>query len=112
MIYVLAAAALILVAVFLPAFFRWRRTVRCPECKKWFALEFIAFDVQNHAVGQSSSSFGGGVAGGIFGYVSALIFGHASRTNADPFLREWGTARFVCKKCGCNVELDTRRDKK
>jgi len=104
-------AALIFLITAVPAFSRWARTVRCPRCGKWFELEYHGFDVSDKTVGHSSTSFGGGI-GGFFGRLWAIIFGHATRTNADPFIREWGTARFTCLKCGCNIEIDTRRDKK
>jgi len=110
--YVLATiAALIFLITILPAVFRWRKTVHCPNCGKWFKLEYHGFEVSDKAVGHSSTRYGGGVAG-FFGRLGAIIFGHATRTNADPFIREWGTARFTCLKCGCNIEIDTRRDKK
>jgi len=109
---VLSAVAVIIFAItVLPSVFRWIKTVRCPKCKKWFKLDYSGFDVRDKVVGHSSTSFGGGL-GGIFGRLHAFIFGHATRTNADPFIREWGTARFYCTKCGCNIELDTRRDRK
>jgi hypothetical protein len=104
-------AALIFAVIVMPAVLRWRKTVRCPKCRKWFKLEYRGFDVRDKAVGHSSTSFGGGM-GGLAGRLAALIFGHATRTNADPFIREWGTAHFTCKKCGCNIEIDTRRDRK
>ena len=106
-----AAAALVFAITAMPAVIRWVRTVRCPKCGKWFKLEYKGFDVNDKAVGHSSTRFGGGM-GGLSGRLRALIFGYAARTNADPFIREWGTARFVCLECGCNIELDTRRDKK
>ena len=106
-----AVAALVFLITVTPAIRRWVRTVRCPSCGKWFKLEYHGFDVRDKAVGHSSTRFGGGV-GGLLGRIGAIIFGHATRTNADPFIREWGTARFTCLKCGCNIEIDTRRDKK
>jgi len=106
-----AVAILVFAAMVIPAVSRWVKTVRCPRCGKWFRLEYRGFDVRDKVVGHSSTSFGGGI-GGLAGRLRAFIFGHATRTNADPFIREWGTAHFVCLECGCNVELDTRRDKK
>ena len=106
-----AVAALVFIITITPAIFRWRKTVRCPKCKKWFKLEYHGFEVRDKAVGHSSTSFGGGI-GGLLGRLQAIIFGHATRTNADPFIREWGTARFTCLKCGCDIEIDARRDKK
>jgi len=109
-----AIAAVILAVTVLPSFFRWRKTVRCPKCKKWFKLDYRGFNVHDKVVGHSSTSFGGGIGGiaGIFRWLSGIIFGHATRTNADPFIREWGTAYFTCAKCGCNIEIDMRRDRK
>jgi predicted RNA-binding Zn-ribbon protein involved in translation (DUF1610 family) len=106
-----AVAALVFAITVMPAVFRWARTVRCPKCGKWFNLDYRAFNVRDKVVGHSSTSFGGGI-GGLFGRLRAFIFGHATRTNADPFIREWGTAHFACTNCGCSIELDTRRDRK
>lgn len=100
-------AALIFAVTVIPSVSRWRKTMRCPKCGKW-KLEYRGFDVRDKVVGHSSTRFGGGIGG----WLRAVIFGHASRTNADPFIREWGTARFACLQCGCNVEIDTRRDRK
>jgi len=109
-----AVAAVIIAITVLPSFFRWRKTVRCPKCKKWFKLEYHGFNVRDKVVGNSSTSFGGGIGGitGIFRWLTVIVFGHANRTNADPFIREWGTAYFTCTKCGCNIEIDTKRDRK
>jgi hypothetical protein len=104
-------AAIIFVITVMPSFVRWARTVRCPKCRKWFNLDYRAFTVRDKVVGHSSTSYGGGI-GGLLGRLRSFIFGHATRTNADPFIREWGTAHFTCTKCGCNIELDTRRDRK
>ena len=106
-----AVAALIFAITVMPSVFRWVKTVRCPKCGEWFKLEYRGFEVSDKAVGHSSTSFGGGM-GGLAGRLRALIFGYATRTNADPFIREWGTARFTCLKCGCAIEIDTRRDRK
>ncbi|GHU00616.1 hypothetical protein FACS1894142_8700 [Spirochaetia bacterium] len=104
-------ACILFLVLVVPAFLRWFRTVRCPKCHA-LRLEFQGFDVRDKVVGQSSATFGGGAGGGIFRGIFGFLFGHASRRNADPFIREWGTARFLCKKCGCNVEIDGRRDRK
>jgi hypothetical protein len=97
----------IFLIIALPAFFNWRKTVRCPKCDKWFRLEYQGFEVRDKVVGHSNTRYGGGLGNRFF----ARLFLHASRTNADPFIREWGTARFLCKKCGCQIMIDTRRDK-
>jgi hypothetical protein len=101
------AGAAIFLIITLPAFFNWRKTVRCPKCGKWFCLEYQGFEVRDKVVGHSNTRYGGGLGNQFF----ARLFLHASRTNADPFIREWGTARFLCKKCGCQIMIDTRRDK-
>jgi hypothetical protein len=103
----IAAGALIFLIIALPAFLNWRKTVRCPRCRKWFRLAYQAFDVRDKVVGHSSTRYGGGLGNRFF----ARLFLHASRTNADPYIREWGTARFVCKNCGCQIMIDTKRDK-
>jgi len=107
-----AVAVLIFAMIVMPAVLRWVKTVRCPKCGKWHKLEYQGFDVNDKTVGHSSTRFGGGVGGLAGGGLRALIFGHVSRTKADPFIREWGTAHFTCLECGCNIEIDTRRDKK
>jgi hypothetical protein len=102
-----AAGALIFLIIALPTFFNWRKTVHCPRCWKWFRLEYQAFDVRDKVVGHSNTRYGGGLGSRFF----ARLFLHASRTNADPFIREWGTARFVCKNCECLISIEARRDR-
>jgi hypothetical protein len=102
-----AAGAIVFLILALPAFFKWRKTVRCPKCRKWFRLEYQGFEVRDKVVGHSNTRYGGGLGNRFF----ARFFLHASRTNADPFIREWGTARFSCKNCGCQIMIDTKRDK-
>jgi hypothetical protein len=103
----IALGTIIFLIIVLSTFFNWRKTVRCPRCRKWFRLAYQAFDVRDKVVGQSSTRYGGGLGNRFF----ARLFLHASRTNADPFIREWGTARFVCKNCGCLISIETRRDR-
>jgi hypothetical protein len=105
-ILIFCGAAVLLIIV-LPPFLNWRKTVRCLGCRKWFRLEFRNFDVRDKVVGHSSTRYGGGLGSRFF----ARLFLHAARTNADPFIREWGTARFVCKNCGCLISIETRRDR-
>jgi hypothetical protein len=107
----IAGASLIALALALPPFLRLVKTLHCPKCRGWFCLDFTGFAVSDKVVGHSSTTFGGGI-GGLLGRIAALVFGHASRTNADPFIREWGTAHFHCAHCGCAIEIDTRRDRK
>jgi predicted RNA-binding Zn-ribbon protein involved in translation (DUF1610 family) len=102
-----AAGAIIFLIIVLPAFFNWRKTVHCPKCGKWFRLEHQGFEVRDKVVGYSNTRYGGGLGNRFF----ARLFLHASRTNADPFIREWGTARFLCENCGCQIMIDTKRDK-
>jgi DNA-directed RNA polymerase subunit RPC12/RpoP len=99
--------AVIFLIMVLPAFFNWRKTVRCPRCRKWFRLEYQGFEVRDKVVGQSNTRYGGGLGNRFF----ARLFLQASRTNADPFIREWGTASFLCKNCGCRILIDTKRDR-
>ena len=112
MIIYAAVGIVILLVCAIPAWRRWVRTVRCPECHKWFKLLYLGFEVRDKVVGHSSTRFGGGAAGGIFRGIFGLLFANASRSNADPFIREWGVARFRCERCGCRIEIDTRRDRK
>ncbi|MDR2019302.1 MAG: hypothetical protein LBQ14_00880 [Treponema sp.] len=103
----IATGAAVFLIMVLPAFFNWRKTVRCPGCRKWFRLDYQGFEVRDKVVGHSSTRYGGGLGNRFF----ARLFLHRSRTNADPFIREWGTARFLCKNCGCQILIDTRRDR-
>jgi hypothetical protein len=105
-VLVMLGIAIFLVVV-LPAFHDWRKTVRCPNCRTWFRLEYQGFEVRDKVVGHSSTRVGGGFGNRLF----AHFFGGMSRTKADPFIREWGTAHFMCKKCGCIIQIDTKRDK-
>jgi hypothetical protein len=103
----IAAGALVFFLMVLPAFLKWRKTVRCPRCRKWFCLGYQGFEVRDKVVGHSNTRYGGGLGNRFF----ARIFLHVSRTSADPFIREWGTARFLCKNCGCQILIDTKRDR-
>jgi hypothetical protein len=107
-----ALGAGIFVITAVSSFMRWVKTVHCPKCRKWFALAYLGFDVRDKVTGHSSTRFGGGAGGGIFRGVFGFLFANASRTNADPFIREWGAAHFRCERCDCHIEIDSRRDRK
>jgi hypothetical protein len=102
-----AVGAVLFLIIVLPSFLNWRKTVRCPQCGKWFRLEYKGFDVRDKVVGQSNTRYGGGLGNR---FVARLLL-HTSRTNADPFIREWGTARFRCGNCACQILIDTKRDR-
>jgi hypothetical protein len=102
----------IFVSMAAPSFMRWVKTVRCPKCRKWFRLAYLGFDVRDKVTAHSSTRFGGGAGGGIFRGIFGFLFANASRNNADPFIREWGTAHFRCEQCDCRIEIDSRRDRK
>jgi hypothetical protein len=103
----IAVGVLIFLIIILPVFLNWRKTMRCPRCRKWFMLELQTFDVRDKLIGHSSTRYGGGLGNRLF----ARVFLQVSRTNADPFIREWGTARFICKNCECLINIETRRDR-
>jgi hypothetical protein len=103
----IAAGTAVFLIMALPAFLNWRKTVRCPRCRKWFRLKYQNFEVRDKVVGHSSTRYGGGLGSRFF----VRLFLHGSRTNADPFIREWGTAHFLCKNCGCQIFIDTKRDR-
>jgi hypothetical protein len=75
-------AALIFAVIVLPSFLRWVKTVRCPKCGKWFKLEYDGFNARERVVGRSS-----------------------------PFVMEWGTACFYCRRCGHDIEVDAQRNR-
>ena len=112
MIIYAAIGIIIFLVCAIPAWRRWVRTVRCPKCHKWHKLLYLGFEVRDKVVGHSSTRFGGGAGGGIFRGIFGFLFANASRNNADPFIREWGTAHFRCELCNCRIEIDTRRDHK
>jgi len=89
-------------------FRNWLRTVHCPKCGKWFCLNYHSFVATDQVVSQNSTNFGGGSHAGWQGG----DFWQMGRTNADPFIREWGEARYICRACGRRVALrNVKRDR-
>jgi len=79
----------------------WLRIARCPKCGKWFCLDYHSFVVTDKVVSQNSTNFGGGHLPGWQGG----SFWNMGRTNADPFIREWGEARYICRACKRKVSF-------
>jgi len=83
---------LVVLGIFLtPHIISWAHTVHCPKCGKWFCLEYHSFVVTDKTVGHHKTRTGGGNAFRLFG----LAFLHRSYTRDDPFIREWGEARYL-----------------
>lgn len=99
---VLAAIPLI------PVILNWIKTVHCPQCGSWFCLEFVRFDVTDKTIGHDKTRYNSGYRPGWRGGFG----GGTSHTSDNPFIREWGKARYLCKKCGLHLTLETHRDRR
>jgi len=82
-------------------FRNWLRKARCPKCSKWFCLDYHSFVVTDKVVSQNSNNFGTGHLPGWEGG-SFWTMGHS---NADPFIREWGEARYICRACKRRISI-------
>jgi len=95
----------------LDAFLRWLQTARCPRCKAWFALQFVRFDVDKSVkpvVGHDRRRHRGGYLPGWRGG----LFGGLAHTTDEPFVREWGHARYLCRRCNLHLTVETHRDRR
>jgi len=105
-ITVIIIAVIILFSV--PHIINWLRFSHCPKCGKWFCLEYNSFEVTDKVVGHHRTRFGGGRRGGWKGG----FFWGTRQTRDDPFIREWGEARYICKACGRHVSFhNVKRDR-
>jgi hypothetical protein len=91
----------------IPAILNWVKTVHCPKCGSWFTLEFVRFDVTDKTIAHNRRRDGGGYRPGWRGGFG----GGSSYTRDDPYIREWGKARYLCKKCGLHLTIETHRDR-
>jgi len=99
---IITAIIVVVIILFLaPHIINWLRYSRCPKCGKWFCLEYHSFEVTDKVVGHHRTRTGGGSAFRLFGI--SLV--HRSRTRDDPFIREWGEARYICRACGRHVSF-------
>jgi hypothetical protein len=80
----------------------------CPKCGKSDCLEYHGFVVTDKVVGHNRTRIGGGRRGSIMrgGFFSGL-----GRTRDEPFIREWGEDRYICRACGRKVAFQIRRDR-
>jgi ribosomal protein S27AE len=92
----------------IPVIMNWVRTHHCPKCGTWFMLEFVRFDVTDKVTGHDRLRNNGGYRPGWRGGFG----GGTSFTNDNPFIREFGKARYLCKKCGLHLTIETHRDKR
>jgi len=91
-----------------PHIINWTHTVHCPKCGKWFCLEYHSFEVTDKVVGHNRNHFNFGRRGGWRGGP----FWSAGRSKGDPFIREWGEARYICRACGRKVAVrNVKRDR-
>jgi DNA-directed RNA polymerase subunit RPC12/RpoP len=92
----------------IPHIINWVHTVHCPKCGKWFCLDFHSFVVTDKVVGHHRTRNGGGYRNGWRGGG----FFDNSRTKDDPFIREWGEARYICRACGRHISIhNVKRDR-
>jgi ribosomal protein S27AE len=99
---------LVLGVSLLPFILNWIKTVHCPKCGSWFTLEFVRFDVTDKVIGHDRTRHNGGYRTGWRGGFG----GGTSHTRDNPFIREWGKARYLCKKCGLHLTIETHRDRR
>jgi predicted RNA-binding Zn-ribbon protein involved in translation (DUF1610 family) len=86
----------------------WVRTHHCPKCGAWFTLDFVRFDVTDKVTGHDSNQgHGGYTPGREGGYGGGML-----KTRDNPFIREFGKARYLCKKCGFHLTIETHQDKR
>jgi DNA-directed RNA polymerase subunit RPC12/RpoP len=97
----------VVAASLIPAIINWSKTHRCPKCGKWFCLEYHSFVVTDKTIGHNRERSGGGYRSGWRGG----FFGGNSHTRDDPFIREWGEARYICRACGRHISIMTHRDR-
>ena len=101
--------ALVVVLALAPLLINWLQHSRCPKCGKWFCLEYHSFEVTDKVVGHNRTRFGGGRRGGI---MKGGLFWGSGHTRDDPFIREWGEARYICRSCGRKVAFkNVKRDR-
>ncbi|MCL2139478.1 MAG: hypothetical protein FWH41_08120 [Treponema sp.] len=99
----------ILVIYLIPRIRKWARTKHCPNCGKWFCLNFQRFAVTDRVVGYNRKNSGWGHIGSL---IKGGFFFNRGGTREDPFIREWGEAHYTCRSCGGTVTLyNVRRDK-
>jgi hypothetical protein len=85
----------------IPVIARWLKFNHCPKCGGWFCLEFHDFVVTDKVVGHNRNRYGSGQ---MFRFLGLRFLSH-SQSFDQPFIREWGEARYICKKCGRHVSF-------
>ena len=101
-ITIIALIVLVILGIYLiPRIINWTHTVHCPKCGKWFCLDYHSFVVTDKVVGHHRTRTGGGNAFKFLG----ISFFHRSHTRDDPFIREWGEARYICHACGRHISI-------
>jgi hypothetical protein len=64
--------------------------------------------VTDKVVGHNKTHHGGGHGVRFLG----VSFAHRSQTHDEPFIREWGEARYICRSCGRHVSIyNVKRDR-
>jgi len=109
MFLILKLVALVSLAAFLiRRLINWTRTVHCPKCGKWFCLQYHSFVATDKVASQHTTNVGGGSHAGWQGG----NFWNMGRTQADPFICEWGDARYICRACNRKVAVrNVKRDR-
>jgi hypothetical protein len=71
-------------------------------------LEYHSFVVTDKVVGHNRTRYGGGRGFRFLG----VTFSHHSQTYDEPFIREWGEARYICRACGRHISIhNVKRDR-
>ena len=92
----------------IPIIINWAKTNHCPKCGSWFTLQFVRFDVTDKVIGHDRRGNRGGYRSGWRGG----FFGNSTTSRDQPFIREWGKARYLCTKCNLHLTIETHRDKR
>jgi DNA-directed RNA polymerase subunit RPC12/RpoP len=102
--WMIVGVILAVVLALLPAIKNWVQTVHCPKCGSWFTLKFVRFDVTDKVTGRDKDRMGwhSGIRGGF----------RTNHTSEQPFIREFGKARYLCAKCNLYLTIETHRDKR
>ena len=99
----------ILIAWLRPKIKKWYLHNHCPHCHAWFKVKLVQFDADTVVAGHDQN----GLFGGLFKTLKLFgLFGGATYTRDQPFLREFGKGRYLCSKCGRDFFIEEHRDRR
>lgn len=101
--------AIVIFLSLMPKVKNWIPHHHCKSCHAWFSLKFLSFDTDTVVAGHDQS----GLFGDLLKTLKILgIFGGTSYIKDSPFLREFGTYHYLCKKCGKTLTITGHRDRR